>query len=292
VSVRSLAAIVACAAVAGGILSAYRVPNDGGGLGPSPEAQEAELFKLAGVAATTVACVTAPVDRVSVALSAIPKGERVSVAIPGDVAGSGPGGPTPATALASYLRGTKPLFPRLPYAPKPLSGNRVLFTYAVSGDVKVAITIGPNPVEPGYRWLQFAECDPEEASLAGDRVEVWSDKHGKPVSTRTIVGQAPLPGKDHCNGAGVSLLWLGRGQPFIRDPKGTFIGTTRSPYEAAATLPVDARDTGLRHGADALWLAGDKSAVFLVQPGNVERLPRETGERGFCVGRARPIHPT
>jgi hypothetical protein len=212
----------------------------------------------------------------------IPAGEHPHLAFPVPPM-NGPGGPTPEDAMASYTRGSKSQFPRVPYEQRRLSNDRVLFTYAVDGLVKIAVTIGPNHVDPGYRWLQFAECNPEEAALAGDRIEAWSDKHGKPVSTRRTVGQSAALANDKCNGAGVSLLWLGDGQPFIRDPEGTFLGKTRGPYESTSVLPVDARDTGLRRGPDALWLAANESAVFLVRRGTVEQLPREYGERGLCV---------
>jgi hypothetical protein len=54
VSARQLAAIVGCAAVAGGILLGYHRPNDGGlGLELSAAAEEAELVHLVGVPATT-----------------------------------------------------------------------------------------------------------------------------------------------------------------------------------------------------------------------------------------------
>lgn len=77
--------------------------------------------------------------------------------------------------------------------------------------------------------------------------------------------------------------WIGGGQPYVRDPKGTFTGATRSPYAAATALPVDAVDTGVRRDGAVLLLARDRSAVFVVRPDGVERLPREKGERGYCL---------
>lgn len=45
--------------------------------------------------------------------------------------------------------GSATRFPRLPYAQESLPEDRVLFTYAFDGQVKVAVVVGPNPEEPG-----------------------------------------------------------------------------------------------------------------------------------------------
>ncbi len=273
---------MACFVVAGGILAPVAFSDDWHDDEVSPAElarQAAQMFDLAGVAATTVACDTGP-PSVSVDPSLFGPHDTRSAAATRVHAG----GQTPEKALAAAVGGLSAEFPRLPYAQQRLSGDRVLFTYAVGGKVKIAITVGPNPSEKGYVWLQSAECDPAELPPSADafhHVEVWSDAAGKRVSTNVVFGQPTFPGRPDC--AGVSFLFLGRGDRYVRDPHKTFTGEMHGRYDAADALPDDAVDTGFRRAGAVLWRADDRTAVYLVRADRTERLPREKGERVHCT---------
>ncbi len=275
-SVRSLAAIVACAVVGGGILASVPWPGQIQPAWSTPEMRQAESVRVHGIPGTLVACDIGP-PRLDVHWS-------VNAHMVGTIPVE-PGEATPAEALAAYVH-ADPRVPRLEYKQQRLPDDRILFTYAAGDKIKIAVGVGRDPRGPGYLALQSAMCGPAEllpSAGNGFRIHKWRNLTGTHlVPVNRVYGQPPFPGPAGCDGAGVSLLWL-RGTPYVRDPNGTFPGTTNGPYQARAVLPADAVDTRYRRNEVALWRAADSSAVYVVRPGGVERLPREQSQHGNCV---------
>jgi hypothetical protein len=102
------------------------------------------------------------------------------------------------------------------------------------------------------------------------------------VSTRVVYGIPEADYRVPCDGIGVTILVV-NGENYIRDPQGTFTGKTDGRYQATASLPPGAMDTGLRHDGIALWRAAGDAGIYRVADGVVERLPQEKGERRPCA---------
>ena len=166
--------------------------------------------------------------------------------------------------------------PRAGYRIEREEAGRVLYSYDVDGRTKVAIIVS-NAERPGYGggWHVESQASCDAAEWPDDVTDalgfdVWTDKDGVRVPTSKVQSSK---GPEHCDWQSVTFLYLGR-QQYLRDPKGAISHARyKSSYDAAATLPGDAEDTGFRLDGKSLWLAADESAAYVGAGPTVERWP-------------------
>jgi hypothetical protein len=109
-------------------------------------------------------------------------------------------------------------------------------------------------------------------------VTVWTDTAGNRVSTETI---RSIAGPGHCGWDSATWLHVD-GALYFRDPTGVMAEWTATAFEADASLPPTATDTGYRSGDIALWLdpGGD---AYVVLPDRIERWPRSLDPLIGCL---------
>jgi hypothetical protein len=67
----------------------------------------------------------------------------------------------------------------------------------------------------------------------------------------------------------------GESREFVRDPNRAVSAALAARFESVATLPSDARDTGVHHGIWRLSFAdSDPDDAYVVGPAKTERWPR------------------
>ena len=97
----------------------------------------------------------------------------------------------------------------------------------------------------------------------------------RPRSTWTGPGGAEVvayAGDKHCDWQSLTVLRLDDKRQYVRDPEGIVEKQwLASTYNAQATLPRDATNTGYNHDDEQLWLSADESAAFVVAPGGTEQ---------------------
>jgi hypothetical protein len=152
----------------------------------------------------------------------------------------------------------------------------------------------------GVRWPAAAVPAPHECDAASDSVldvahepdwrqyaeyVPWTDVDGCLVRI-DVLGERPGP--DHCGWQDAQVLIVGRPLgarytspadtvEFVRDPAGVFGPEFAAGFDADASLPAGAVDSGYRRGDVALWhVPGDQTAIWLVSPDDVERWPAGT----------------
>ena len=173
--------------------------------------------------------------------------------------------------------------PETGYRIERVDGGRVLFSYDVRDRTRIAFVaydgIRDFNDDEGWGIEAWAECDPSElpARVTDDLgLGVWEDLSGRRVPVTDVQS---FRGSEHCDWQDVTFLWLGSGRQkreFLRETDGELADFLHMAYDAAATLPSDATDTGLRRDGRQLWLAADRRAAYLVSLGNpddVERWP-------------------
>jgi hypothetical protein len=193
-------------------------------------------------------------------------------------------GDTPDAAISEFLG------PSNPYASLPATGFEPLYAeshwasyrYAVDGHAKAIILLSDTTdFGPGWAVVALRACDASEFDPATPLtfpVTVWSDASGNRASTETI---SSIPGPGHCGWE--SSTWLRvDGELYFRDPKKVMAEWTVTRFDARATLPKSAGDTGYRSGKWSLWLVPGGDA-FLVSPGIIERWPRSTDPLIGCA---------
>lgn len=93
---------------------------------------------------------------------------------------------------------------------------------------------------------------------------VWTD------GTTEITG---IYGDRHCETQNVQFLGLDDSK-FAMDQKHQMPSdAVTGSFEAAATLPQDATDSGFRSGSKELWQVPDDSAIYVVDSETTERWP-------------------
>ena len=166
--------------------------------------------------------------------------------------------------------------------------RRVLFSYDVGGRTRMAVIVvderDPKTYMNGWGAETVAWCDPSEFEPFVDDLHgifVWSDRGGRRVDTRTVMGWR---GAEHCSWTSIEFLTFKADQrgerQFLRDPDGVLADYVRVPYEAGVRLPAEALDSGYRRAGGRLWLTED--AAYYVKGGNVERWGR-VKERIGCA---------
>jgi hypothetical protein len=130
-----------------------------------------------------------------------------------------------------------------------------------SPDRRVVDYFSPAQEFPGPTWSRFgrAVSGREFNSIAGPRHCDWQQ------AVMMHVGW-PL---------GTVSRDISHARQYIRDPRGVIDQKYRSGFQQAATLPVDAIDSGYRNSRLELWMAdSDPGGVYLRAGDEVERWPR------------------
>lgn len=187
---------------------------------------------------------------------------------------------SPGEALEAFIHDEAAALPPQDYRAERETKERVLYSYDVDGDTKVAVIVAHGPTgasdESGWSVETFAQCDPAElpaAVTAKLGIEVWVDQHGKRVPTTVIRSSQ---GAEHCDWDSATLLSL-QGAMFVRDPKGVLPPEWFSAtFDPDVTRPADANDTGYRLDRQRLWVAADRSAAYVETENAVERWPAAT----------------
>ena len=170
--------------------------------------------------------------------------------------------------------------PRDGYRPAHQDEQRALFVYEVDGRPRVAVVVAVGEASEqtmhrtGWAMESFATCDAAEYGPETDEYlapKVWLDADGKRVPTTQVL---TLNGHEHCDTQSVTFLHYGRDEQFVRDPEGVLPREQlKGVYEARATLPDDAHDTGYHRDDWRLWIDRHGEAAYLVQGETVERWP-------------------
>jgi hypothetical protein len=176
--------------------------------------------------------------------------------------------------------------PREGFVVERVDDDRVLFSYDVGERTKVAYIAadGIRDVDDDVGWgiEAWASCDPAElpAGVTDNLgIRVWHDEQGDRVAVSTITH---YPGPEHCDWQDITFLSMGDGRTqYVADRTGEFADLLETTYDGDAVLPDGADDTGYEYGDWHLWLAGDRSAAYVVDvddPSLVERWPAARDE--------------
>ena len=184
----------------------------------------------------------------------------------------------PQAALQKFLSTSPYSVPRSGYLVEREEPQRVLFSHDVDGRTKVAVIVSDvvrgQGFEPGWSVESLALCDPAELSAAASDnlgIDVWTDRKGERVATTVLSSRR---GAAHCEWQSATFLYL-HDEQFVADPQGVLSGSSfKATYAARTALPPDAKDTGYTRAVSALWVAADRSAVYLVAAdGSAQRWP-------------------
>lgn len=204
--------------------------------------------------------------------------------------GESDGGETPEEGLAAYFDIEQPDVPEDGYRVEREEKDRVLFSYDVDGETKVAVIVARDQKDsPGWGPETSASCDPAElpASFTDTQwYEIWTDENGRRVPIAKV---HTSEGAEHCGWQTAHFLSLGGdadedGRLYGRDPEGVLPdGMLTSAHDGDVRMPEKARDTGYRHEDRALWLvADDPSKAYVRTPDGVEVWP-EVAEGHGCA---------
>lgn len=179
------------------------------------------------------------------------------------------------------------------YAVEREDDGRVLLSYDVGGDTKVAFVVAEQVTDwegdTGWGIETWAQCDPAElpAAVTDDfGIGVWTDEDGRRLPVTDIVSRA---GPEHCGWQDITFLVLDEEREssrlYLRVTTSELRDYRRSTFDPSATLPGRATDTGWQHAGRRLWLDPDGTAAYLVDtddPTDVERWPATT-EAIYCA---------
>lgn len=163
--------------------------------------------------------------------------------------------------------------------------GRMLYTYSVAGEPKVAVIVADSAnvqldAEDGWVVETFASCDPAEFDPSVDDqlpVDIWLDADGNRVPTSTITSSK---GPEHCDWESVTFLWF-EDRQFISDPRGVLADIEFVvPFDDDVELPIDATNTGYHRDDRQLWLSADGTIAYLVDENRVEAWPTTTDPVG------------
>lgn len=196
---------------------------------------------------------------------------------------------SPEAALTDYFNeeGVVWGMPSHGYRVERRDEGRVLFSWDVDGRTKAAVVVADAVRDwkkhTGWGVQAWALCDPAElpASFTDDLgLAVWTDQSGARVPVTTVTSWA---GPAHCDWQDITFLEIGTSphrfgaaQEYLRDTHGELADSLRGEFDAHASLPKDATDSGWRHDGRALWLVPDRGAAYLLSlddPTDVERWP-------------------
>lgn len=163
-----------------------------------------------------------------------------------------------------------------------------LVTHELDEEVKVALVLRDDMEDwqddTGWGVHGWAVCDPAEVPAVARQmgIDLWRDVEGRLAPASEVYS---MPGPEHCDWEAVTFLHVGSGDPQYSDGEGTtFLGNPQDladyvvwEYDASASLPADAEDTGLRHDGRQLHLGADGDTAYLVsleEASDVEAWPR------------------
>jgi hypothetical protein len=199
---------------------------------------------------------------------------------------------SPDEALQNWLEEESwGALPKSPYVVERDDGDRVLLSYDVHDETKIAFIaadgIRDYNDDTGWGIESWSQCDPAELpeEVSADLgYDVWEDASGERVPIAEVRAS---PGPEHCDWQDITILHLGpddRNVPtYLRDTKGKLADSTTTTYDGAAALPEDATSTGFRRDGRELWLGTEPDAAYLVSiddPADVERWPATKGPVG------------
>jgi len=193
-------------------------------------------------------------------------------------------GPTATEALETFVGPGNPYasLPTTGYEPRHLEPHWAEFAYAVDGKTKTVIVLSATTLfGPGWTVMGLRSCDASEFDPSTPLtfpVTVWTTAAGHRVQTETIRSH---PGPAHCGEEDAIWLYVA-GQLFFRDPRHVMADWERTPFDADATKPSRARDSGFRNGDQELWIDPEGDA-YLVGPDRTERWPRSTDPQLGCA---------
>ena len=191
------------------------------------------------------------------------------------------GEPSPETALQSGLLSAEQWWletdsVRVAHRAK----QKVLYVYDVNAGARFSAAVERGS-DSQWRLTSWAMCDPDELTNAQAEAlgyGVWLDASGAPVPTSRVMS---VHGADRCDWQDVTFVVLNRDADkplmLVADPSRHFSKQLMNTYEAHATLPTDARDSGWRRGGFSLWTQPFGDAAYLVNladPSDVQRWPR------------------
>jgi hypothetical protein len=194
-------------------------------------------------------------------------------------------------ALQNWLDNQSWGLPTSGYRVEREDSDRVLLSYDVDERTRIAFIaangIGDYNGETGWGIESWAQCDPAELPASVTEplgIEVWEDSSGARVPVTQIRSFA---GAEHCDWQDITFLILGQDEDgrgdrsddadeFLRDTTGELADYLRTTYDATASLPKRAVDTGFSRDGRRLWLDPNGDAAYLVStddPDDVERWP-------------------
>ncbi|MCF6521654.1 hypothetical protein [Streptomyces sp. JJ36] len=190
----------------------------------------------------------------------------------------GDGGETPEEGLRAYFEIEQPGVPERGYRVERREAGRVLFSYDVAGETKVAVVVAEDrPRRPGWGPETAASCDPAEFApeyAEEQGWEVWTDRRGERVPLSEVSSSA---GSGHCGWEQAHFLELGAGADrklYARDPEGVLPPDMLTvPYDGSVRLPAAARDTGYRLDDRQLWLVDGAQRAYVRTPDGTEAWP-------------------
>ncbi len=188
------------------------------------------------------------------------------------------GGSDPTEGLVRFITDEAVSLPRAGYRVEREQDERVLFSYDVAGQTKVAVIVAEDAAngfeQGGWGMETFAQCNPAEFDPANDdelQAQVWTDRDGSRVPTTEVTSFA---GAEHCGWQSATFLTLHEDSQFVRDPQGLFGQEwLDATFARDVRLPPTAVDTGYRLNGRRLWLAKDRSAAYIVTGEATERWP-------------------
>jgi hypothetical protein len=190
----------------------------------------------------------------------------------------GDGGKNPEGGLQAYFDMEQPDVPRTGYRVEREEGGRVLFSYDVDGQTKVAVVVAKDRKNrPGWGPETSASCDPAELPASFTKAhgyEIWTDKDGHRVPITVVTSSV---GAAHCDWQKAHFLQTGKGEKdrlYARDPDKVLPSEMlTAPYDGDVRMPASARDTGYRYHDWQLWFAADASTAYVRTPDGVEAWP-------------------
>lgn len=184
----------------------------------------------------------------------------------------------PDGALSLFLEEGLFALPGQGFVAEGQNQDRMLYTYSVAGEPKVAVIVAdsanvPLDAEDGWVVETFASCDPAEFDPSIDDrlpVDIWLDADDNRVPTSTITSSK---GPEHCDWESVTFLWF-EDRQYISDPSGVLadVGFV-VPFDDNAELPGDATNTGYHSDGRQLWVSSDGTIAYLVDGDRVEAWP-------------------
>lgn len=168
--------------------------------------------------------------------------------------------------------------------------DRILYTWETGRRTRLAFIVRHGTGgdhKTGWYVESWARCDwaelpPAWATTRG--LQVWTDRHGRPVPTSEVVSHV-ASGAD-CLPAGMTVLDLSggsleHGRSYAARPDPDYYPYFFTvPYAEGQSLPAGARDTGYERDGRHLWLAADRSRAYVGTTSSVDVWPAEVQPLG------------